>query len=81
MGGRLHSICRKRLPRRRDLKSMVESGRLEEAPNRLPRDVDRGLNTSVLSGVEAEEGVVVCPMIIIFVVCVCCTTRLSNAVH
>ena len=58
MGGRLQSLCRKRLPRRRELQAQIESGRLKKAPNSLPHDVDRGLNLAVAPEFQAEEGVI-----------------------
>ena len=58
MGGRLQRLCRKRLPRVLELQSQIKSGRLQKAPNRLPRDVPRGLKPTVEPSFHAEEGVI-----------------------
>ena len=58
MGGRLQGLCRNRLPKRRELQPLIESGRLTKAPNGLPRGVDRGLSVHVSPVYEADEGVI-----------------------
>ena len=58
MAGRLQRVCRKRLPRRRDLQALKENGRLRKAPNPLPKAVQRGWFPETSKSVEAEEGVI-----------------------
>ena len=58
MGGRLQDLCRKRLPRRFELQSQIQVGRLKKAPNPLPSDVPRGLKSSDEPSFDADEGVI-----------------------